>query len=252
MKNNLKERLGRGEACLGMFVAVDTTETVEIAGITGYDFVVLDMEHGHVEMKGLLPMLIAAERRNIPAVVRIPEINGSLIVNVLDLGAGGIQAPQVGNAADAQTVVKYSKYYPDGIRGMGSPRAGDYGDIDLKTYIREANEETLVVLQCESSEGLDQIEAVAQIPHVDVIFLGPYDMSQSLGMPGEIDSDRIGAIRQKVLQVCSKYGKIPGIFAADGRDAGRLKDMGFQYIVMGMDVDHIYSKFKEEIGRFHA
>lgn len=250
MRNSLKEKLARGKSCLGIFIAVGSTETIEIAGITNYDFVVLDMEHGHVDTKGLLPMIIAAERRNITAMVRIPEINSSTIVNILDLGAAGIQVPQVGSADDARNAVSGSKYYPEGTRGMGSPRAGDYGATELKDYIREANKNTIVAVQCESREGYENIEEIAGIPGVDVIFLGPYDMSQSLGIPGDIHSPEIDEIREEILTVCKKYGKIPGTFAADGKEAKKLKDMGFRYITMGMDVDHIYSKFSEEIRAF--
>lgn len=251
MKNNLKEKLALNKACLGMFIAIDATETIEIAGVTGYDFVILDMEHGHVDTKGLLSMLLAAERRGISAIVRIPDINGSSIVNILDLGACGIQAPQVGTARDAGNIVKYSKYFPEGTRGMGSPRAGDYGAVDLKEYIDYANKNTTIIAQCESQESLENIDEIAQVTGIDVIFLGPYDMSQSLGIPGDINSKQIEEIRYQVLNVCKKYNKIPGVFAVDGNDAKRLKKMGFKYIAMGMDVDHIYSKFNEEMKKFN-
>lgn len=251
MKSKLKEKLLADEACLGIFITIDSTETIEIAGITGYDFVVLDMEHGHVDTKGLLSMFLAAERRNLSAIVRIPEINSSMIVNVLDLGAYGIQAPQVNSTEDAERIVASSKYYPEGSRGMGSPRAGAYGAINLKKYIEQANANTMTVVQCESKECLTNIEKIAQVPGIDIIFLGPYDMSQSLGIPGDIKSVQIEDIRHRILEICNKYHKIPGTFASNGKDAKRLKEMGFKYIAMGMDVDHIYSKFNEEMERFN-
>lgn len=251
MKNRLKEKLYDHETCIGMFFTVCSTELVEIAGITGYDFVVIDTEHGPGDPQSILPLLIAAERRNLAPIVRISEISPSVILRNLDIGAYGLQAPQVGTVQDAERLVRHSKYYPKGLRGMGSPRAGDYGYTNLESYIKEANDATLLIAQCESQEGYNNLEPIASCQDIDVLFLGPYDMSQSIGIPGEVNSKAIEDMRIKVLETCRKYGKIPGTFAADGSDAKRLKNMGFQYITMGMDVDHILSKFKEEINAFY-
>lgn len=251
MKNKLKQRLLNNETCIGMFLTICSTELVEMIGITGYDFVVIDTEHGPGNTQSILPLLIAAERRDICPIVRIPEISPSAIVRTLDIGAYGLQAPQVGTAEDAKSLIQHSKYYPKGLRGMGSPRAGDYGLTELGTYIKEANDETLLVAQCESREGYESLENIAVYPDIDVLFLGPYDMSQSLGIPGDVNSAAMEDMRGEFLRTCRKHRKIPGTFAQNGDDAKRLKKMGFQYITMGMEVDHILSKFKEEIGLFN-
>lgn len=247
MKNKLKERLFDGETCMGMFLTVHSTEIVEIMGISGYDFVVIDMEHGPENARGALPLLIAAERRGLCPVVRIPSIDSSVVVRLLDIGACGLQAPQVGSIEDAESLIRYAKYYPSGLRGMGSPRSGDYGEIDIKEYIRQANEETLLITQCESSEGFCHLEEIASLSEIDVLFLGPYDMSQSLGIPGEVNSAAMEDMRHSIIEICRKFNKIPGTFAQNGSDAKRLRDMGFQYITIGMDVDHILEKFKNEM-----
>lgn len=251
MKNSLKKHLLNGETCLGMFLTVHSTEIVEILGISGYDFVVVDMEHGPGNAQEALPLFIAAERRGLCPVVRIPSITSATVVRLLDIGACGLQAPQVGSAEDAASLIRYSKYYPSGQRGMGSPRSGDYGETDLKKYIQEANEETLLITQCESSDGYRNLEEIASLSEIDVLFLGPYDMSQSLGIPGEVNSPVMEDMRRGLLDICRKYHKIPGTFAQNGTEAKRLKAMGFQYITMGMDVDHILEKLKDEMVNFN-
>lgn len=251
MKNKLKEKLLHQKTCIGMFFTVNSTEMVEIAGITGYDFAVIDMEHGPGNTQSILPLLIAAERRGLCPIIRIPEITPSIITQTLDIGAHGLQAPQVGTVQEAAQLTQYSKYYPKGLRGMGSPRAGDYGYTRLNTYINDANAETLLIAQCESKEGYEHLEEIAACPDIDILFLGPYDMSQSLGMPGNVHSQAMDDMRRTLIDVCRKHHKIPGTFAQDGKDAKRLKEMGFRYLTIGMDVDHILSKFKEEVEAFH-
>lgn len=252
MINQLKQKLARGETCVGMFLTIPSTEIVEIAGITGYDFVVLDMEHGHITQDFALQAIIAADRRAIPALIRVPQINAPQIINLLDSGAYGIQLPQTGRKQDAEDLVQCSNYYPRGCRGMGAPRLGDYGAINLKQYMQEANEFCLNVVQCESREGYEHLEEIAQTESIDVIFFGPYDMSQSLGIPGDVNAEIMNGMRRRILEVCRKYGKVPGTYAQDGAAARRMSEMGFRYITMGMDVDHILDKFQKEQAQINA
>lgn len=251
MKNVLKSKLLEGNTCIGLFVTINSTEVVEIAGLAGFDFVVLDMEHGPLNIGNLLPMVISAERREMSPIVRVPGISCSTVVRALDIGAHGIQVPQVNTVADARNAGVFAKYYPEGIRGMGSPRAGDYGKIDLKEYISDVNDATLVVLQCESRKCLENLEGIAALDNYDILFLGPYDMSQSLGIPGEVNSAQLDEIRCRVLEVCKKYNKIPGTFAINGESAKKLMEQGFRYITIAMDVDHILKVFSEETKAFY-
>lgn len=230
MINRLKKTLREGGAAIGTFVTGESPDMVEIIALGGFDFIIIDTEHGPLSVETVKNLARAAEYRGITPVTRVTENTATQILRVLDVGSHGVQIPQVNTAGDAEKAVEASKYFPLGNRGMALARAADYGNVNALDYFANANEETLVVVHCESKECYENLEEIAKVPGVDVIFLGPFDMSQSLGIPGQIDHPKIQEISEKVVALSQKYGKAAGIFVPTAEKARMRIREGFQYI----------------------
>ncbi|MBQ7262505.1 MAG: 4-hydroxy-2-oxovalerate aldolase [Synergistaceae bacterium] len=250
--NVLKEKLMAGRAALGTFMVCNAPDLVEVAALSGFDFVILDGEHGPMAQESMQGMIRAAEVRGITPIVRIPDHLESTVLHELDIGAHGLQIPQVNDAETARALVAHAKYRPQGHRGVAFPRASDYGIGDISGYFARANEETLLVMHCENERCLDELDAICQVPGTDVIFLGPYDMSQSLGITGQVGHPLIEEAAERVLEACRRHGKVPGIFCGDGASARRRAEQGFLYIPVGMDTTLFAAKCQEEIAKFRG
>ncbi|MDW7670698.1 MAG: aldolase/citrate lyase family protein [Bacillota bacterium] len=246
-KMTLKSRLRKGEKLVGMFITSTDPGLTEVAAITGYDFVVIDTEHGPLNPTEAMHHIRAAEAKGISPVCRATNAEATTILRLLDVGAHGIQVPQVNNMETARQVVAAAKYSPAGTRGMALPRALDYGMGDFMPSFQQANDETIVIVHCETKESLDVIEEIAAIDEVDVVFLGPFDLSQSLGIPGQTAHPLIQEAVKKVLGACSKHNKAAGIFAADGDQAKKRLGEGFQYVTINLDMTLFGQKCLEEL-----
>jgi len=248
-RNKLKERLYAGESVLGLFSTVDSIELIEIAGLCGFDFTVIDCEHGAFSIEAVRKLIPAAELRGMTPLMRITDKLPSTILRSLDIGTYGILAPGVESAEEARRIVKSAKYYPMGQRGMAIPRAGDYG-LMTEDYHSFANKNTLIAVQCESKAGMDHLEEIAAVEGIDVVFIGPFDLSQSLGVPGQIESQTVKAAIQTSLAKIQLAGKIAGIYAVDAEQARQYIDMGFCFVLAGQDTDYFSQacrKMLEEI-----
>lgn len=251
IENKLKRKLLEGKAALGTFMVCNAPDLVEIAGLAGFDFVIIDNEHGPMRAESSQHMIRAAELRGITPIVRIPDRLESTILHILDIGAHGIQVPQVNDADAAKEIVEKSKYQPLGKRGLAFPRSADYGLCDITNYTSAANEETLIITHCENKTCLDNLEDICKIPEIDVIFLGPYDMSQSMGVTGQVTHELVENAAVRVLEITKKYNKIAGIFAGNGEIAKKRAQEGFKYIAIGMDTTLFSAKCLEEINKFN-
>lgn len=245
--NKLKEKLYRGEAALGIFHGCGSADLIEVSALAGYDFAVIDCEHGPMSPETAQDMIRAAESRGTVPLVRVPEISQSTMLRYLDIGAYGLEVPDVDTAEDARRMVAYSKYAPEGVRGVAFPRSADYGLCDVAAYTRQENAETLLIAHCENTESLSNLEEICQVPGIDVIILGPFDMSQSLGVTGQVTHPLVEAAAERVLEVCRKYGKIPGIFCGSGAMARRRQEQGFLFLGVGCDTVMYAQKCKAEL-----
>jgi 4-hydroxy-2-oxoheptanedioate aldolase len=252
INNRLKKKMKNGEAAVGTFAVLNSPDMIEILGITGFDFVILDCEHGPVSVENTVNLIRAAELRGITPIVRIPNAMESTILHVLDVGAHGIQVPQVNDVETAKKIVKYSKYSPEGNRGVVFPRASDYGLTDLAGYFSHENKETMIVTHCENIECLKNLDEICEIPEIDVIFVGPYDMSQSLGVTGQVTHDSVENAIQKALEITKRHGKACGIFAGCGETAKIRVEQGFQYVAIGLDISLFGAKCRQEIEAFRG
>jgi len=242
---NLKEKLRRGEFCVGPFLKAGSPEIVEVSGYAGVDFVLLDMEHGPLAYEAVEHLVLAAERVDIAPVVRVEAITESAVMRPLDKGAAGILVPHVDSAQMAQNVVRFSRFGPAGERGMDMHcRAAQYGHLPKKEYMQRANENTLLILQIEGSEGLHNLPEILAVAGSDVIFVGPYDLSQSLGMPGEIDHPQVVRAIEGIVETVRKGGRCVGIYAENVEAAKKWIGIGVQFVALSVDTTIYYQACK--------
>ena len=231
MKNILKEKLQKGQAVIGTFVRIGHPDVTERLSRIGFDFLVLDGEHGRLSIETMQVMMQAMNGSNCIPLVR-PQWNDMVIIKrVLDIGACGVIIPWVNTKMEAEYAVRACKYPPEGIRGCG-PRRASLFDPD---YIRTANDEILVVAQIETKTAVDNIDDILSVRGIDACFIGPMDLALNFGFYGTAmgQSPYTGAF-DKVLKAAKKCGKPAGM-AADNHCLEWAIDKGFKLCAVGND-----------------
>lgn len=236
MINQLKRKLAEGRVALGTFITLNCPDLVEIAGLAGFDYCIIDTEHGPGNPESIQHMIRAAELRGMAPIVRVTDTAPTTILRTLDVGAAGIQVPQVNSPETAENVVRSAKYFPKGDRGACLTRSSRYGFVPgVAEYFEEANRETLVIVHCENRQGLGCLDGIAAVDGVDVIFVGPYDLSQSFGIPGQIYHPVMVDAVAKALAAAKRAGKPAGIFVGSVEEAKARIEQGFTYIAYSTD-----------------
>lgn len=250
MHNILKEKLAQGKQPLGTFVGTASPAVVECLGCAGLDFVILDNEHSPVEAETTAAMVRAAELRNVTPLARVREISRPAILKLLDVGVQGLIVPDVRSAEDVRRVVDYAKYAPVGRRGFCPSRKDGWGtdpQCGVLDTMAHFNQETLVIPQCETAEALSDIETIAAMDGVDGIFIGPFDLSISMGMPGDFENPQFRAALARILSACRAAGKPCLIFAGDGAGAAVRFAQGYDAVAMGLDATLLIAGVKAQI-----
>lgn len=235
-KNVLKAKLREGIPCLGTFVRMGAI-SVEILGYTGWDFVMIDMEHGVHSFGDVLELKRACEAAGITCIVRVPSPNPNEIMRALDAGAAGVQIPQVTSAEQVQLLCNAAHYAPQGNRGACAfSSAACYSTVPFELHMQQSNEEVLTVVHIENVQAAQDIERIVQVQGLDVIFCGPYDLSQSLGIPGQTEDPRVTELIDQVLLACRKKGLPTGIFITRPDQLSPWLEKGVTYIACSTDV----------------
>lgn len=250
MHNILKEKLAQGKQPLGTFVGTASPAVVECLGCAGLDFVILDNEHSPIEAETTADLARAAELRNMTPLARVREISRPAILKLLDVGVQGLIIPDVRGTEDVRRVVDYAKYAPVGRRGFCPSRKDGWGtdpQCGVLDTMAHFNQETLVIPQCETAEALADIEAIAAMEGVDGIFIGPFDLSISMGMPGEFENPQFRAALARILSACRAAGKPCLIFAGDGAGAAARFVQGYDAVAMGLDATLLIAGVKAQI-----
>lgn len=248
--NKLKQKLLNGQTVYGPFCKLQDPSLVEIAALVGFDFVILDMEHGPLSVESVQTLARAAQAKGIEVVVRVTDKRASDILRILDVGVNSIQVPQVNTATDAQMVVDASFFYPKGERGMCKyVRAASYTRIEKKEYFSSANLGTLTIVHIEGNKGLDNLEQIVSLEGIDIVFLGPYDLSQSFGHPGQTNHPEVVNKMKQAVTLAKNHNKIIGTFCESPQDVKKWRDLGVQYIAYTVDVGIIYDAYKKIINQ---
>ena len=239
MKDSLQsfKRCLKEEKCVfGPFMKTGDPMFVEAAGLAGFDFVILDTEHGPVDIESQQNNVRAAEARNLVPIIRLKDKGENTIGRALDIGAYGIQVPQISTADEAREVVKYAKFYPYGMRGVCRfVRAADYSAKDRYDYF-ESSKDILVILQLEGIDAIKNLDEIIKVEGVDILFIGPYDLSQSLGLPGQVNHPQVVEAMKKIVEKAKKENIVIGCFTDTIEDLKMWKDLGLQYLSYSVDV----------------
>ncbi|MCA9216543.1 MAG: 2,4-dihydroxyhept-2-ene-1,7-dioic acid aldolase [Planctomycetales bacterium] len=233
MIGDFRKRLRSGEKLYGTMVTLTTPSVAEIFADLGFDWLFVDAEHGPFETAELLAVLQAVGHR-IPCIVRVPSANEVAIKKTLDLGAAGIIAPQINSAEQAADVVKFARYAPEGNRGVGLSRAHGYG-YTFSEYLATANERVTVVVQAEHRDAVENIESIVQVPGIDCMLIGPYDLSASYGKMGQIHDPEITGAIDHVAAVCKSAGIPMGIFGVTVDAIRPYIEKGYTFLVGATD-----------------
>lgn len=233
--NETKARLRAGQTVFGCFTRYPDPSLTELLALQGFDFLVLDGEHGTLEPRECENMVRAAELRRTTPLVRVPANQPPAILRFLDTGAQGVHLPLVNSAQEADAAVQAVKYWPRGVRGLAGVRATSYGTEPLADYVSSANDETMVVVQIETRAALEHVEEIAAVDGVDVVFVGPTDLSHAFGLPGQPTHERLEEAYDAIAETVEASPASLGVLVSDERGAERWRERGARYIAVTID-----------------
>ncbi|MGI5840091.1 MAG: HpcH/HpaI aldolase family protein [bacterium] len=247
-KNRLREIMQAGGNVIGLFISTPDPSIVEVLGYAGFDFGIMDMEHGPNDTVVAENMMRAADVTGMTPVVRVTTNHPSLILRALDSGAMGVIIPQVNDYESALQAAKSARYAPAGIRGMAlGTRATKYGVYGRDEYLKFAAEEPLVIVQAETKESMENLPEILKISLIDMIFIGPTDLSQSLGYPGKIDQPEVQAAVHSIVKTARAAGKFVGLFVRSVDEAKYWAEQGVQFLAVGGDKGYLFRAAKEAV-----
>lgn len=232
MKETFRTRLQQGETLFGIMVSLGAPEVTEILAEVGFDWFFVDLEHTPLGPREAETILRAAGE--VDCILRLPLNDEIWIKKALDSGASGIMLPQVNTAEEARRAVRLSKYPPEGSRSVGISRAHGYG-ARLQSYLDRANKDIAVIVQIEHDLAVQNVEAIAAVEGIDALLVGPYDLSASMGLMGQVEHPEVQSAIARVREVCDAYGLPVGIFAASPARARAYADQGFRLVAAASD-----------------
>ena len=230
------EKLRAGEVVSCTKVNLSDSNVIEIAGMVGFDCVWVDMEHVPNDYSAIAKQITAGKARGIDVMVRVSRGGYSDYIKPLELDASGIMVPHIMSLKDAKKVVKMTRFNPVGRRPVDGGNAdGSYCMLEMNKYLKQANEKRFVMVQIEDPEPLDELDEIAAIDGIDMLFFGPADFSQGIGAPGQWDHPDLIKARKKVAKTAVEHGKFAGTVGSPD-NMNSLIDMGYRFISIGADV----------------
>jgi len=230
--NLLKQRFRDGEAVFGIWCVIPSASVINLIASAGFDFVIVDLEHGPASFETAEDMIRAAQSEGVAAIVRLNQVNEEQILKALDIGADGILTAHVSSRRDAEEAVALAKYHPLGKRGF-SPytRAGIYSGGDITKHADRQNKRTIAGVLVEGKEGIDNLAEIVKTPNLDLVYIGAYDLSQAMGMPGEVAHPRVKEAMKEAIQTIRAGGIAAGGYVARTEEDIRwMLDLGMQFI----------------------
>lgn len=232
VENPVKETLADGGTALGVFVPMASPEIVEVLALAGFDFVMFDAEHGRISPEDAYPMILAAEARGVPALARVGQNDKQVILKFLDLGIAGVMTPQTTTPDDARRALDAMRYQPRGQRGLAGGRTFDYGlGEPMATTVPRINDRVLTIVQFEHIDSLPHLDDFLAMEELDVLFVGPTDLAQSMGFPGQPTHPEVEAVVERVCAAAKGHRVALGTVAGDAETTRHRLDQGFRMIV---------------------
>lgn len=214
LTNTVKDKLKSGERVIGCFIPLASPEIVEMCALTGFDFALLDAEHGPISPETAYPMVLAAEARGIEAFARVGQADKQMVLKFLDVGVSGVMAPQVNTTDQAMSSILGTKYFPAGNRGLAGGRTFDFNlGAPLSSLAEPLNDRVLTIVQFEHVDALKHLDDILALDHLDVLFVGPNDLAQSLGYTGQPNHPEVTRVADEVVARAKAAGKKTGTVA---------------------------------------
>lgn len=252
LKERFLQRLQSGPVARGTWITFSDPAITEICAQAGFDFLVFDLEHAPLGIETLTLHLLALKGEATFPIVRVLWNEPFFVKQVLDTGAPGVMIPWVLTKEDAEKAVASCLYPGEGIRGFGPRRASQYGR-KTRDYINRANQEVFCVLQIEHIKAVENLEAILSVPHIDAIFIGPWDLSGSLGILGQMDHPLLEEAITTIVTLARKHNLPVGIAAGtDLREVERLQAWGIRFATLGTDYGIFAAKLEELLEMFHV
>lgn len=249
MRNYLREKINEKGYVIGAFVASCNPTNVEILAMNGMDFAILDMEHSPLGLETMVDMIRAGETYGMVSIPRVYTMETKLMRRILDVGAHGIMVPMVGNGSDAKYIMDAVKFPPLGLRGMNAGRGPRWGAYE--NYLSEANDALFTICQCETVEGLENIDKIAGTPGVDCVFIGTGDLSLDMGHPNDLKHPEVVEAIDKIRRTCEDAGVISGIVTSTPEDAARRIKEGFKIVTIMNDLGMFKKQSLLQIEKVH-
>lgn len=256
MKNAILEKYRQGVPSVGTITHLRSTSAVECLGVTGLDYVLIDMEHTPVEIGEAQAYISAADAAGITPIIRIAEISRGAILKMLDAGAKGVIVPGVETVEQVKSLIAYAKFKPLGDRGYCMTRDGkwgygeDYAD-GMTGYMAACNRDTLLLPQCETLGCLEHIEEITAMDGVDGILIGPFDLSIAMGLDGQFTHPEFKKAVARILTACKANGKLAMIFTGKADDIMPRVQEGFDSVLYGLDILAVIDHYKAVMDHFH-
>ncbi len=241
---NLKKRIKNGETVHGCWINLGSPIAAELVGHAGFDWVLIDLEHSTMSEGDVLSILQAMALSPTAQLVRVPNAEPAQISKVMDAGAEGVMCPKVNNAFEAKKVLNGLHYPPFGNRGVASMVKATAFGKDFDDYYNESKENFLGIMQIETVEALNNLEEIAALDGVDVLFIGPSDLTMEMGIFGQFENPLFIDAIKKIVAATNKHGKATGILFFNPDDYKKYHDLGIKFIACGGDISFLFDGAK--------
>ena len=247
-KNKLKYK--QNYPLIGTWSSLSSTNAIDVLGKTKLDFIIIDLEHGMTSFENLENMVRICELNNKYPIIRTMNDDQQEILKCLETGCNSIMVPHISNADNAKKISEFCKYFPTGRRGL-SPytRVHDYSHENIKTKILNINKNNFLGILVEGPEGIENLESISKVKGIDLIYLGLFDISVSVGLPGELKNRKVLQKVKECQNIITSHGKIPGCMSVDIKYSKMLLKYGYQFIAYLNDAYALKSFFDNEIYR---
>jgi 4-hydroxy-2-oxoheptanedioate aldolase len=249
-ENFIKSKLQKKESVIGTWILIPSIELIDVITSTGIDFVILDFEHSALDFRTAQMAIIACERNKVSPIVRVSKISEDEILKFLDMGIHGIQVSHIETQSQAEELVKVTSFH-NGTRGL-SPftRAGKFSKANLPEHIQTADKNILRSVILESHMALKNIDEILNVPEIDIFYIGLFDLSRDLGVPGQVNSpvvlDKLHELNDKI----KAHGKVMGTISSSSEDIKLYKRMGINFIAHLSDTSMIFNQYSHDVAAF--
>ncbi len=237
MATTLRAKLDAGQTVLGLFTPQASPTQAELLAMSGFDFLICDGEHGEIEPADMTSLALACEAHDCAPLIRVPSIESRVVGRFLDYGAAGVIAPMINSIADGERLLQSALYPPEGSRGLAQTRNTGYGlRGNIADQLAQSNTSTLAIVQIETQEAIDHLDEILSLDRVDVVFVGPADLSSSLGIPMQFTHPKFLEAMMNIATKVKASGKHLGGLIADAEQIPMLHSLGFRFIAVYMDM----------------